>query len=198
MRAEFLAARYLEMLDEGREAASAVRCTSSPTRTRCRSCSIARRARTAPGSWPPSSSTSSASATTTSPTDYSLSRLGMDRFRAWIVETYPEAADAMSDQPQAFLAAPAEAMHLFLAGLRERHGSVDDYVASLGVSRRRARRGAGEPAHARLTSLAVMDAPPYIDGHDCSPARRCSSPPQPAPASGSRPPSGASKKAHRS
>jgi len=66
--------------------------------------------------------------------DYSLSRLGMDRFRAWILETYPEAADAMSDQPQAFLAAPAEAMHLFLAGLRDRHGSVGDYVASLGVS----------------------------------------------------------------
>ena len=58
----------------------------------------------------------------------------MDRFRAWIIETYPEAADAMSDQPQAFLAAPAEAMHLFLAGLRERHGSVADYVAELGVS----------------------------------------------------------------
>ncbi len=65
--------------------------------------------------------------------DYSLSRLGMDRFRAWIIETYPGAADAMSDQPQAFLAAPAEAMHLFLAGLRARHGSVHEYVASLGV-----------------------------------------------------------------
>ena len=97
--------------------------------------------------------------------DYSLSRLGMDRFRAWIIETYPEAADAMSDQPQAFLAAPAEAMHLFLSGLRDRHGSVDDYVAVARRARRRARRGAGEPAHARLTSAAVMDAPPYVDGH---------------------------------
>jgi protein tyrosine/serine phosphatase len=67
-------------------------------------------------------------------TDYSLSRLGMDRFRAWILETYPEAADAMSDQPQAFLDAPAEAMHQFLTGLRARHGSVHDYVTSLGVS----------------------------------------------------------------
>ncbi len=67
-------------------------------------------------------------------TDYSLSRLGMDRFRAWIIETYPEAADAMSDQPQVFLSAPAEAMHLFLSGLRERHGSVGNYVAELGVS----------------------------------------------------------------
>jgi protein-tyrosine phosphatase len=66
--------------------------------------------------------------------DYSLSRLGMDRFKAWIIETYPEAADAMSDQPQAFLDAPTEAMHLFLSGLRERHGSVHEYVTSLGVT----------------------------------------------------------------
>jgi protein tyrosine/serine phosphatase len=66
--------------------------------------------------------------------DYSLSRLGMDRFKAWIIETYPEAADAMSDQPQAFLDAPTEAMHLFLSGLRDRHGSVHEYVTSLGVS----------------------------------------------------------------
>jgi len=65
--------------------------------------------------------------------DYSLSRLGMDRFRAWIIETYPGAADAMSDQPQAFLDAPAEAMHLFLADFRDRHGSVHEYVRSLGV-----------------------------------------------------------------
>jgi protein tyrosine/serine phosphatase len=66
--------------------------------------------------------------------DYSLSRLGMDRFRVWILETYPEAASAMTDQPQAFLEAPADAMHLFLSGLRERHGSVDEYVAELGVT----------------------------------------------------------------
>jgi protein-tyrosine phosphatase len=65
--------------------------------------------------------------------DYSLSRLGMDRFRAWVIDTYPGAADAMSDQPQAFLAAPTEAMHLFLAGLRDRHGSVARYVASVGI-----------------------------------------------------------------
>jgi protein tyrosine/serine phosphatase len=65
--------------------------------------------------------------------DYSLSRLGMDRFRAWIIETYPGAADAMSDQPQAFLDAPVEAMHLFLADFRDRHGSVREYVRSLGV-----------------------------------------------------------------
>ena len=67
-------------------------------------------------------------------TDYSLSRLGMPRFKEWVIATYPEAADAMSDQPAAFLAAPAEAMHLFLERVRADHGSMHDYVADLGVT----------------------------------------------------------------
>jgi protein tyrosine/serine phosphatase len=67
-------------------------------------------------------------------TDYSLSRLGMPRFKEWIIATYPEAADAMSDQPAAFLAAPVEAMHLFLERVRSGYGSMHDYVADLGVT----------------------------------------------------------------
>ena len=67
-------------------------------------------------------------------TDYSLSRLGMARFKEWVIATYPEAADAMTDQPSAFLAAPAEAMHLFLERLRAEFGSMHDYVAGLGVT----------------------------------------------------------------
>jgi protein tyrosine/serine phosphatase len=66
--------------------------------------------------------------------DYSLSRLGMPRFKEWVIATYPEAADAMTDQPAAFLAAPAEAMHLFLERLRAEFGSMHDYVAGLGVT----------------------------------------------------------------
>jgi len=65
--------------------------------------------------------------------DYSLSRLGMTRFKEWIVDNFPEAADAMSKQPDAFLAAPAEAMHLFLEHVRMTFGSFDAYVAGLGV-----------------------------------------------------------------
>ena len=65
--------------------------------------------------------------------DYSLSRLGMTRFKEWIVENFPDAADAMSKQPDAFLAAPAEAMHLFLERVRATFGSFDAYVAGLGV-----------------------------------------------------------------
>lgn len=66
-------------------------------------------------------------------TDYSLSRLGMGRFKEWIIATYPEAADAMTSQPDAFLAAPAEAMHLFLERLRGAHGSVLEYLERHGV-----------------------------------------------------------------
>jgi len=65
--------------------------------------------------------------------DYSLSRLGMSSFKEWIVENFPEAADAMSKQPDAFLAAPAEAMHLFLERVRDTFGSFDEYVRGLGV-----------------------------------------------------------------
>ena len=65
--------------------------------------------------------------------DYSLSRLGMSRFKEWIITTFPDYADSMSQQPDAFLAAPAEAMHLFLERVRATFGSVDTYVAGLGV-----------------------------------------------------------------
>ena len=40
----------------------------------------------------------------------------------------------MTQQPDAFLAAPVEAMHLFLERVRDRFGSVDAYVVGLGVS----------------------------------------------------------------
>ena len=65
--------------------------------------------------------------------DYSLSRLGMTRFKEWIVANFPEAADAMSKQPDAFMAAPVEAMHLFLERVEATFGSFDAYVTGLGV-----------------------------------------------------------------
>lgn len=66
-------------------------------------------------------------------TDYGLSRLGMDRLVEFIRVTYPERFDAMADQPAAFLEAPEAAMALFLADLRQRHGSVEGYAAGVGV-----------------------------------------------------------------
>lgn len=67
--------------------------------------------------------------------DYSLSRLGMPRFKEWIIANYPDAANAMTSQPSAFLDAPAEAMHLFLERVRAEYGDVRSYVADLGVDR---------------------------------------------------------------
>lgn len=65
--------------------------------------------------------------------DYGLSRLGMDKLVEWIRVAYPERLDTMADQPSAFLEAPDDAMHLFLADLRAHHGSVEAYAASVGV-----------------------------------------------------------------
>ena len=65
--------------------------------------------------------------------DYGLSRLGMDRLVEWVRATYPERADSMSDQPKAFLEAPDDAMHLFLADLRGMHGTVEAYCESVGA-----------------------------------------------------------------
>jgi protein-tyrosine phosphatase len=65
--------------------------------------------------------------------DYGLSRLGMDRLLEWVRTTNPDALNAMNDQPAAFLDAPDAAMHLFLADLREQHGSPADYAAAVGA-----------------------------------------------------------------
>lgn len=65
--------------------------------------------------------------------DYALSQLAMARMSEWIVANVPGARDAMVNQPAAFLEAPVEAMHLFLAGLRQSYGSAERYVSSIGV-----------------------------------------------------------------
>jgi protein-tyrosine phosphatase len=65
--------------------------------------------------------------------DYGLSRDGMGRLVEWVRVTYPGRIDSMSDQPKAFLEAPDDAMHLFLADLREMHGSVEAYAESVGA-----------------------------------------------------------------
>jgi protein tyrosine/serine phosphatase len=62
--------------------------------------------------------------------DYALSTEASERFHAWLVQTMPEAADL----PQPFLASPAEAMTLFLAELRVRHGSVEGYLRHAGLT----------------------------------------------------------------
>lgn len=63
--------------------------------------------------------------------DYELSTAASAAFSAWVREHYPN----LPDLPPPYLASPAGAMLLFLAGLRERYGSVESYVAHAGVTR---------------------------------------------------------------
>jgi protein-tyrosine phosphatase len=67
-------------------------------------------------------------------TDYGLSRAAMDTLVEWLRANVPEALDAMTDQPAAFLDAPPRAMHEVLALVRAEHGSMVGYVASIGVA----------------------------------------------------------------
>lgn len=65
--------------------------------------------------------------------DYALSAAGMVRMVEWVRANRPEIADAMTDQPDAFLQAPESAMRRFLCVARSRYGSMRDYVAGIGV-----------------------------------------------------------------
>ncbi|GIG86452.1 tyrosine-protein phosphatase [Plantactinospora endophytica] len=62
--------------------------------------------------------------------DYARSTAASARFSEWLASTMPDAAPV----PAPFLASPAEAMTLFLAELRDRHGSVPDYLVGAGLA----------------------------------------------------------------
>jgi protein-tyrosine phosphatase len=57
--------------------------------------------------------------------DYAASGDAMDRLTAWIQEHYPEGAERMARQPSIFMHAPAEAMTFFLDLVRARYGSIE-------------------------------------------------------------------------
>lgn len=65
--------------------------------------------------------------------DYGLSRLSAQALAEQWRARNADVADAIDDWPPAFLDSPDEAMCLFLDGLRERYGSTLDYAASVGV-----------------------------------------------------------------
>jgi protein-tyrosine phosphatase len=66
--------------------------------------------------------------------DYALSTNATEKLIAWLKVEYPDKIVEIESQPTAFMSSPAEAMHLFLADLRERHGSVERYAESVGVA----------------------------------------------------------------
>lgn len=65
--------------------------------------------------------------------DYALSAAAMQRIVDWYGRNAPGRADVMARQPEVLLACPADAMLKFLARLRERHGTVDEYLLTAGV-----------------------------------------------------------------
>ncbi len=66
-------------------------------------------------------------------TDYALSSTATEQFIDWLRTERPEAATEMQALPTAFLASPAAAMAGFLHSLRRAHGSVEAYLARIGV-----------------------------------------------------------------
>lgn len=73
--------------------------------------------------------------------DYALTVEGMARFRAWAAREWPEWFERMASMPPAFTAALPEAMRHIVEELSAEHGSIRNYVKSIGVS------------HATLTRL---------------------------------------------
>jgi protein-tyrosine phosphatase len=65
--------------------------------------------------------------------DYGLSRAAMASLVDWVRANRPEALDAMTDQPAAFLDAPPRAMLEVLDRVRTRFGSMAGYVEAIGV-----------------------------------------------------------------
>jgi protein-tyrosine phosphatase len=129
----FLVARYLEMLDEGRAAIGAVfeLLATSSRRPLAFHCS-AGKDRTGVVAALLLSALGVGDDAIAS--DYAASAAAMEKLVAWVRERRPEAADAMNAQPKAILSCPEEAMHGFLSALRTRYGSVEGYLAGVGVS----------------------------------------------------------------
>jgi protein-tyrosine phosphatase len=66
--------------------------------------------------------------------DYHRTAVAMERLVEWVRRMHPDAVDSMADQPAVFLACPTEAMAGFLTAIDERHGSMRDFVRSIGVT----------------------------------------------------------------
>lgn len=66
--------------------------------------------------------------------DYHLTATAMDEIAAWFRRAHPDSTDTMARQDHTFMAAPIEAMEVFLTGLDAEFGSVEGYFTSIGVA----------------------------------------------------------------
>jgi len=69
--------------------------------------------------------------------DYALSRAAMREMSEWVRTERPESYETMSAQPPAFLDAPPLAMRHFLARARATYGSLTEYVIASGLGAER-------------------------------------------------------------
>lgn len=65
--------------------------------------------------------------------DYALSREGVARMIEWVMENVPEARERMNSAPAAMMGAEPESILSLLEHIRADHGSIEAYVATLGV-----------------------------------------------------------------
>ncbi len=65
--------------------------------------------------------------------DYALSQEAMGGLKEKIIRKYPDSADLLNSIEGVFSAEPAK-MHTLLSYLHEHYGSVDRYVAGIGVA----------------------------------------------------------------
>jgi len=66
--------------------------------------------------------------------DYALTVEGMARFREWAAREWPEAVERMASVPPAYTAALPESMRHIIDELCTEHGSIRNYVRSIGVA----------------------------------------------------------------
>lgn len=66
--------------------------------------------------------------------DYGLTEQAMQRLLLWAREHQPDLAQAYANMPARFAAADPRAMEVILADITSRHGSVSNYVRTIGVS----------------------------------------------------------------
>lgn len=67
--------------------------------------------------------------------DYNLSERSLEPWLTWAESNAPEAAQATTTLPPWALRAQVPTMHAFLDALRDRHGSIEGYLADAGVER---------------------------------------------------------------
>lgn len=65
--------------------------------------------------------------------DYAVTEAGMTRMRAWVAEHHPEMVERMGETPSFMMAAHPTAMRNVLDGLVAEHGSVREYLSSIGI-----------------------------------------------------------------